>query len=94
MIRLRTKIVAAAILAIFAGLLLASACYFFPNQVSEQMPAPKPLTSWSNQMLWATLWMSLALIISLVIVGVVMLTNKIRRNAISIGDSFGWCFDF
>jgi uncharacterized membrane protein YphA (DoxX/SURF4 family) len=81
MLGLKTRMAAAVVLAILSGLLLAGVSYIiFPSQSSGQMPTPKPSPSWLEQLSWAMLWIGLALLISLAVVGAIMLASRIRKR--------------
>ena len=71
----------AVILAILSALLLAGISYIlFPDQTPDQMPIPKPAPSMLDQMFGAMLWIGIAALIAIAIVGAVLLVNRVRNK--------------
>ncbi|MCW4024802.1 MAG: hypothetical protein NWF01_07190 [Candidatus Bathyarchaeota archaeon] len=83
MIGQKTKMMMAVTLAAVSCLLIAEISYLvFPDQTSGQVPTPQPSPSIMEQLVWAMLWLGVAALISLTIVGAVMLVKKrIKREA-------------
>lgn len=68
-------------LAILSALLLAGISYIlFPDQTPGQMPIPKPAPSILDQIFGAILWIGLAALIAITIVGAILLTSRVRNK--------------
>jgi len=80
----KTKMAKVVILAILLAFLLVGISYLlFPDQTSQQPPTPMPISKPEpllDQILWTIQWLGLAALITITIVGVVLLTNRIISN--------------
>ena len=71
----------AVILAILSALLIAGLSYvLFPDQTPDQMPIPKPAPSILDQIFGVVLWIGLAALVAIVIVGAILLVNQVRSK--------------
>lgn len=67
----------AVVAAVLLGLLLAGISYIL---VPDQKPLPMPVPSILNQIFGAVLWIALAALIAITIVGAMLLVNRVRNK--------------
>lgn len=78
---LKRQIAIAAFLAILLAFLLAGiSCVLFPSEASNGMPLPMSVASTFDLIAGALLWLGLAALITLTVVGAIMLTIRVRNK--------------
>jgi hypothetical protein len=84
----KTKVATSIILAVLLAFLLFGFSYvLFPDRNPTPIPGPSPGTSLLDQIFWAILWIGLAAISAIVVVGVILLANRIRhRERLAVKD--------
>lgn len=81
MIGLKTKMMAAIILAVLSALLLAGASFIlFPDKTSNGMPIPMPVPNQIYQLVWSLQWLGFAALVAAAVVGAILLVSKIKRK--------------